>query len=70
MTNRAEKPGIEYLLPVTCMIEAHGPLIGYQAADGKIAIRACDYCLNIARQEGMDSQEIAWKRKISEALDG
>jgi len=55
-------------LPIACMYEAHGHLTGYQNADGGISVKPCDYCLNIARAEGVVASNEDWVRRIGEAI--
>lgn len=59
---------VELPLTITCMIEAHGPLHAYLTADGKVAVRACDFCKNAAYFEGRETAAIEWKLKIAAAL--
>jgi len=66
-------------LDLCCMYEAHGQVLAYQGADGKVYVKACGICLQDAEDayaakqakawhSWAEDQSKAWREKIAAAL--
>jgi hypothetical protein len=64
VTSAAKDQRIEFRMPISCMYEAHGPLMGYQTTEGGICVKPCDLCL----AENSRLADERWKADIEAAL--